>query len=501
MSENKFDNSTVLSKHEYETKKPQSFKRKRLIKVLATILIVALLGGLAAVSIKIKTPETSKSQEESSIELLSLEVDNVKEFTVKNNAETIEFVSGEGAYSWFIDGVDPGLTNSNEIYDLVGKGCKFFATEKIEDAKQDSAYGLQKPFLTLEITEKEKYVLLVGDLTANEDSRYVKLKGDEAVYVVPSYNFDSFEVTALSFASTSVVSGAELSEADENNQEVSKYFYSGLIQYFDECYAGGGSMDYSLKLKYNGNMGYKMVEPYNKDINPDSALEFLSIIKYGLTADGVYAYNQDNLKKYGLDNPIKIKITAADRYSVKLNIGKLQSDGYYPVTASGRIPVFKVKSSEFAFLFLDLDTYFSTHIISDSVSGFSKVQFSGSDTDSTYTFIKADEKDTTPKTKIDGKEIDFEQFRRLYKRVLGMASVELADGNEIPGDTVLRMVFDYEDEETEQKVLEIKKYTARKYLVYQSGDVYGIVTKTDVKNIINSAVAIKNGKEISDIEI
>lgn len=497
---NSLEESTVFSKPEYSEKPPLKLKTKRIISVCSVFLAIVIIAGAVFFATKLKTP-TTESSIDTSINIISEETDNIKSISVKTNSEKLTFYSGEDSYSWFIKGVDIDLTNSNEISSFISKCCSVSAEKELSET-DETKLGFKNPYLTVTVkSNKTCYTLIVGNLTANEDTRYVKLKETDSIYTVSTETLEHFNVNALSFASTSVVSGAELSEADEENEEISSYFNSGLLQYFDECSAGGGSMDYTIKLKNINGTSYKMVYPYNRNINSDSTVEFLSIIKYGLTADGVYSYNQENLSKYGLDNPIKLKITAADKYSVKLNIGSLQKDGCFPVTASGRKPVFKIKADEFDFLFVNIEDYFSKHIISDTVSEFSKVTVKCENVNSTYTFLKKDDDDTEPTTKLNGSEIEFEQFRRLYKRVLGMSSTDLITGNEKSGETVLTLSFEYSDLDLEKKVLTVKKYKARKYLVFQNNKAVAIVSKTDVTNIINSATAIANGKQISDIDI
>lgn len=500
---NIFENSTVFSKHEYQEKAPKNAKKKKIVSIISVFLAVILLAGGVFLVSKIKTPEESDSSFDTSFEIINIDKENLEQVSIKTKQNEILFYKGKGEYSWFIKGVDPDLTIANDIYDLVIKSANIFAIGETENSDEEKL-GFSSPFMEIAVKTKQNkddYTLTVGVLTANEDGRYVKLNNSEKVYIVDASTFDEFSVDKFSFASKSVLSGVELSEEDEEDEKISKYFSSGLIQYFDSCSVSGGDMEYNLKLKHIEGSIYEMISPYKKRINPDTTIEFLSFLKYGLTAEGVYSFNQDNLADYGLDNPIKVSVTAADKFSAKLNIGKLQADGFYPVTSSGRKQIFKVSATEFEFLKKDIKDYFSMYLISDTVSEFSKVEVKCDGVNSVYTFLKKDEKDTEPKTKLNGKEIEFEQFRRLYKRVLGMNSTELVNGKEKADETVLTLVFDYNDEKIEQKTLSFKKYTGRRYLVLQNKKAIGIVSKTDVMNVINSAKALSLGNQISDFEI
>lgn len=508
MNEN---NSTVLSEHKYDDAlKVKNGKKKRIIRILSAVLAVAVLSGGVFFAKKLKTPEKDDETADNSVTLVNAEDETVKSVLIKSQKETIEIIAGKNEYAWSIKGVNASLTDSNEIGTLVSDALNISADAEIENPDGDSRYGLSSPYLKIKVTAKEKndsgfsgYTLTVGGFTANKDGRYAKLDGKNSVYVISADTAEKFNVSKLSFASKSVVTAAEISEEEEKDEKLSKYFNSGLLQYFDECSASGGEMEYSLLIKRVKDTTYKMVKPYDREINPDSSVNFLSILKYGVTAEGVYSYGQSaaDIEKYGLRDPIKIKITSADKYSAKLNIGKCSADGYYAVTASDRLPIYKVAADEFDFLFDDINTYFSKNIISDAVNEFSTVKISADGISAEFSFLKEDEKDTTPETKLDGKEIDFEQFRRLYKRFLAMSTVESVNGSEKGRDTVLTAVFQYNDEDTEQKTLTVKKYTARKYLVSINGKPTGVITKTDVTNLINSLKTVKSGRTLSDTDL
>lgn len=510
MSENKQpinESSTVFAKREYKNKKVLSIKKRRAIKVICSLLAVIMLGGAVFWALKAQKPEQEVLYtEDNSASVVNVDMDSVKSVTVKSDSSTVKFLSGKDGSSWYIDGISASLTNSGTISNVISDATLLSAIDTTEQNK-NSDYGFNKPYAEVIVDCKKgneqgakDYSFTIGNLTADQESRYLKLSGDETIYLITSDTASNFIFKPQDFALTDVVDSVELSEEDAQNEETAAYFNSGLLAAFDRCTVSGKRAEYELQIDFVEGSTYEMKKPQKRKVTPDSVVNFLNILKYGLTAETVYSYNQDNAETYGLSNPITVSVTA-DKYSAKIYIGNRSDDGYYAVTSSKKAPIFKVAETELEFLFNDVSSYFSKNVFSESVDSFSSIEFSTEGTKLNLTFLEAESESETPRVFIGENEIEFEQYRRLYKRFLDF-SVSDEDASEVKtANTVFTAKFNFFDETKKSRIIEIKQYTARKYVVFVDSEPLTIIKKPVLNDLLNSLQNLKDGKEVSDIQL
>lgn len=503
MSENK-EFQSVLSKHEYTDKpnKPSAVKGL-IIKILAAVLVLALLvGGIVLVGKNLPSNEEETLGVDTSATVVNYNSSEIESVTVKSVNEKIKFLSGKDATGWYIDGISARLINSSTIAEIISDVSFLSATESFEK-KSGIDYGFNSPFaeiyvkLKKEAVKDEKdYTLKIGNLTANEESRYLEKSGDDTVFLIPADTADSFLIDPLNFASTDVVDSAELTEKD--SEKTAKYFNSGLLAFFDKCTVSGKRLENEIEITHIENEIYNMEKPKKGKVMPESVTNFLGILKYGLQADGIYAYDQTDAEKYGLNNPIKITVIA-DKFSAKVNIGKL-ADGFYAVTSSKKSPIFKVAEADFEFLFNDVDSYFSKNVFSENVDSFKSVTVKTEDLKTDLTFIKADSEKENPRVFNQDTELEFEQFRRFYKRFLNLKK-DVDTKGKTASKLVLAIKFEFFDSSRAGRKIEFKQYTARKFIVFVDNEPQTIIDKTTLNDILNSYENLKDGLIVNDIDL
>lgn len=405
--------STIFTKHVYETKKPakSGWTRRIVVCVVALVLCLAIIGSVILAD-KLLPGASSSSANNSGLEeetytVLSFEdivkdskvkIDGVEaevdtnidsvyfvngydQFTVKNyfvKAEKKETTSSSASSSttssnaktydyetrWYVDGIDKELTLSDSIADTIEdclnvKGFREMKNNFNSVEEYHEHFGMSDKLTAGVVVTfndgTEKLVISVGDALATGDSYYFMTSLSDTIYAVKTDYTEAYFTSTKSFADSTVIE--KIVKTDKN----SKYYNStGQLARFDKIRLsgevfGGKTYEFGLATGVSADyMPYKMTAPYKRPANDAFISNILKIASDGLEATVLYSYNttdKDN-KECGFDKPKCVIELTIDDYSFKLTIGGNREDGTDSMTAKveGKPQAYGIDPDDIAFL-------------------------------------------------------------------------------------------------------------------------------------------------------
>lgn len=218
-----------------------------------------------------------------------------------------------------------------------------------------SEYGIDEPASTVSVTysDDSSYTILLGNESPEGQGVYVKIEGDENVYLV-----DKTTVTS---------------------------FYFEKLQMFDKSL--GGDLDEITALTLSGTAYKNNIEirpnkttcypnPYMME-QPEYAVcdytktdSIISAIK-GCSATWVSAVEvtDDDIRKYGLDKPYKkVRIEDKEGGFVEIIAGSPDKDNkFYIMNTSGKI-IYQSDSDEIPWYSADVESFYTDNVFSCTVN-------------------------------------------------------------------------------------------------------------------------------------
>lgn len=478
-------------------------KHPMITKIVACLLVVALLGGALAAAIKFipETVEDGNSTnttisviETSENEVSSIEINNEKGKIVLN--AKLSEADGESVVEWSVEGVDSSLTSSNSISSVATNVLKLSATDKQAFSE---GFGFDKAPITVKVntkSEDKNYTITFGDSAPAELGIYCKISTDsENIYVIPNETVLALQCEATDFAVTTGYSGIPVTS------ETSSSISQGQIINFDYLTVSGEKWGKdALKVvlqddeSVNAFFAYKMLSP-RVHVADDTAVEGItSLFANGISSSGAYALSVDNdtLKKYRLDKPdfvVTLSI-AKKEYTLKLSI----IDENFVAMYDGEKPmIHKVPISSVSFVNTQVTDYYSNFIVLENLSGLTglKIEVVGGETydfDLKFTAGEDSSKDTY-EAFYGGKELDIQKFKDYYKILVSMSPVSYESKTGIKA--VTRITFKH-SANIPDTVLEFKAYSSLRYQVEVSGTPIGLVTKTFYDEFLTATKEIIN---------
>jgi len=524
--------STIFSDPAIHRRTAPEKKKGYLLKILAGVLAVAILGtGTWAVIEFIPEMEedvTSPYHEE--ITVKEIESDDFKTVTIKNDNGTTEFysltekatdssdssdTSSETAEvtKWYIKGVDKSFTSDSSIATFIGQFGNVTAVREITEITAADC-GLDKPTLTATAVCKDgtEYTLDIGKIGDNiSGARYGKFSDSDKIYLLTGGYVDSLaEVEPLLYDAT--VSTPAFEVPDGGEDYVAE---DGSLTTFDKLTVSGKNMSDEIVFKANNDkeiasmIGYVVTSPSMRIAQ--NAEYVLAIFKSGLSVDGAYAFDVSDkaLKKFGLDKP---DFTATlEILGKKMTYKfKLQKDGNCAVIADGAKVISKVSattdlsgegkvllSSLLEFSVTDFyASWISLYNIAD-ISDF-KVNVEGKD----YNFaIKANEDEEAEDNyiiKLNGKKIDCQSFQYLYQWFITMNCSDF-NVDDLDSDPDMTVKFSFNKKNYKDSVIEFRRSGATRYQYTVDGINMGKTTSAEINKFVKYLKKVAAGEIISEI--
>jgi len=280
-------------------------KRSKKIYLLLGILIVTSIATYAA-----KQYEEHKEKIKNSEEIImEIPRDSVKTLSWENESANLAFHKEE---KWLYDKDEVFPVDEEKINELLDVFEELKAAFIIEDVEDFGQYGLDDPICTINLSTDEKsYEILVGDYSIMDSQRYISI-GDGNVYLVkddPMNYFDAVLDDMIDHDETPLFS---------NN--VTKINFKGEENYnivYEED---------SVNTYNDDDVFFAQINGKNLPLDTTRVNSYLSKITHLNLIDYVtYNATDDELKKYGLDEP---ELTITVDYTSKDKDGKETSDTF-----------------------------------------------------------------------------------------------------------------------------------------------------------------------------
>lgn len=529
--------STVFSAPAEHKTVANNKKKKYLLKAIAGVLAVAILGGGTWAVIKF-IPE--KQDENANISLPNnqptalkeTQSDDMKTLTVKNELGTIKFYSkvekatDENTSSdttssqsevttWYIDGVDKSYISTSSVGNFVGQFGTIESVREIEGLSL-SECGLSKPTVTATAVLKngDKYTLTIGDVADSLTGNYYgKLSDSDKIFLLESGYVDELaNVTALDFDATVSTPAYEAPEgADDYLGE------DGTLAFFDKLTIRGKNFDSDVVFETNSNkelsnmLGYVVTSPSKRIA--ENAEYIVSIFKSGMSVDGAYAFgvSDANLKKYGLDKP---DFTATiDILGKKMTYKfKLQNDGNCAVVADGAKVISRVAAStdlsggEGKVVLSDLMEFTEIDFYASWISLYNIADlknFNVTANGKEYSFSIKENTDTESEDsfiiKVNGKQIDCSSFQYLYQYFISMSCSDYTvEALNSKPEVTIEFVFNKKN--YKNSTIEFRRSGASRYQYTVDGIDMGKTTSAAINKFVKYLEKVAAG-EILESEI
>lgn len=272
-------------------------RSKRLI-----VLVCVLCAACAATFGVLRYEEYQEKIQNSDQIILEIDGDSVQALSWAYQDETLSFHK-DG--TWLYDGDEAFPVDEEKINERLELFREFGVAFIIEDVEDYGQYGLDKPICTITLkTEDETYEILLGDYSKMDSQRYVSI-GDGNAYLVKNDPLDYFEAVLR-----------DMIDHDEapGSGEVSSLQFSGTENY-SILYEEESGNSYRAEDVYFAQLGGKSLP-----LDSDRVKSYLRNLQYlGLTDYVTYNATQEELERYGLDDP---ELTITAEYPIETEEGE-----------------------------------------------------------------------------------------------------------------------------------------------------------------------------------
>lgn len=475
-------------------------KKKVLPKILASVLVLVLLIGSTVAVINLipvlKDEADSSSLSDGSIEVMSLESDDISSVKVENSIGVTEFY-GETENSeetetttWKIKGLDGRVTSSFAISTVVGYVGEINAKRTVTQKTAEEC-GLNDPAVRVEVSpkEKESYTLILGGKSPDNMGYYLKIEGKDEIFLVNDELYEALNFQLLDFANTDTISGFV-----NEDGELDDYFSSGALANFDRLTFKGGKFGNGFEITANTDSviseyyGYVVKNPTRL---ADNYSAVLTMYQDGILVDGAYSFDvtAGSLSKFGLNDP-DLETTMYIKDKAITYKFALQEDGYYAVVGNDSKLIHKVSPLSLEGV---VDTkpedYYSKVVFITSIDNLDRFNITAKGKEYNFTVTVNETEDEDGETQksyditLNGEKIKTEDFQTFYEECISLEYKEFNTENTAEEPT---LVFDVTLKGGAKTKIEFISVSATRYNCRVDGVNLGKVTATSVNSIIKS---------------
>ena len=164
--------------------------------ILATVVLLALVGTLYWSDHRKPNEDTAKASTDTSPAILKLDSGTITKVELKNKDAEPLVLDKNASGIWQISQPKPMAADqtavSNALSTLSSLNSERLVEDKASDVKQ---FGLDPPAVEVDVTEKDNKMqkLLMGDATPTGNAIYAMLAGDPRLFTMPSYEKTSID--------------------------------------------------------------------------------------------------------------------------------------------------------------------------------------------------------------------------------------------------------------------------------------------------------------------
>ncbi len=509
------EESTIFTKKQEEQPKKQSTGKQKRTRLLALLILVAVLIACSLLAVFYLVPADKEETETSSTPtvnaLKDVALEDMQKVVVKNKEGTMVFTSKKvqtvddvtsektTKTEWTLQGYDKKLMAESSVNAAVDSVANLNAMREMEDLSLD--YGLDKPVVTVSITlyDKTEYQVFVGDMSPDSSGYYVRLSDSKKVYLVAAGSVLNFDTTPEKMANTSIVPVTVL---DENTKTADKKYYDdeGNLSTFDSIVLNGKkySQKATILPQEESEMAPYLLDlgSYRRYADEETVNEMFGIAVDGLVAIDTYQLNPSSadIRKYGLNKPeadITIRY-GSTTIGLKATLYDKDQD-YYAVMIAGRDAIYAVTADALSMLSYSLEDFHNPLVFLEYVKDFRTIAIHTPKQE--YHFqLSYDEVDEELTVSEHGAPVDEELFTSYYEHLVSLQPV--AQKSYLGGKADFKAVLTYAEGGKGKRTIELIKQTDRRYLVKLDGIEMGLVNSTVYDHLVQYVQYVMDEKGI-----
>lgn len=501
---------------EHRKKAGDAHKKKRLLSVIAACLaVVVLVGGTLAVIKLIPEKETEDSADytDETIQVLELEEDAVSAVTMTNSKGSFKLVpvrtetetdtdsedSTDAAITttWTVEGTDQKYTSSSAIQDKVSSVISLTAISEIT-GKTAEQCGFNDPLYTavIELADAENRTVEVGTASGDGLGNYLRVSGDDKIYLVEASALAELEFELLDLADTTAIPGITVTDdmADYTGDD-------GALTTFDTITLTGSNFAKPLVISAKNDdsaisqyFNYTITSPQKRIA--DNVDDLFNMFTNGLSVSGAYAFDVSaaSLKAVGLDAPYLTASVKIGNTTATFKIAKVD-DEYCAVVTDDSYMIRKVAASNLTFLDYDAESFYSNMVFLENIMDLSELTLTAGEESYTFGIAYDEEAESDSQFTIthNGEQITAGFFQNFYQDFVGMT---FADYNTDSAVTAMDMTITVKFLDGHTESVALAKDTATKYACFVNGERMGRVSSTDYNRLLKDIRNVSQNKDI-----
>lgn len=471
--------------------------------IVIGLVVIALLAAVMLLLLKAPAKDTdAKGKGEKDVfYLLEHDIDEVSHISVKNEKGAYEVKQEEGGF--MISDIPAELVNTEYLQLLLDEAGRIAVQEKVSDDPDDlSVYGLDKPKATVDIdyTDNTKAQLLLGQEEPLSDGVYIRLSGDDSVYLMPRShtirftmpveNFIQYEITPTRKLDSAL---AVVRDADFGGTALTEPI---VIRWVDE--------KNKAQMREAASFGvstHLIRSPGLHELDQAAGNEiFQSML--GIVSEGIVDYNCDDetLAGYGFDRPyltadftiINGKDAGPEEYHLKL---VKRDDGSLIMTCNDNRVIYKIL--DVAFTKVSYEKLVMRWFLTPFITDLAKMTVTTPQSRMEFIFRGDNNRDLA--VSLDGKKLDIEEFRSYYRLVTSACN----DGNprtdaKPKSGPVFTVEYAYKDTKKPDDVMKIYEKDDRSVLVEVNGVIEFTMKKSYLERVLQAEKSIKGGTAVEE---
>lgn len=441
--------------------------------LIALACVIVLAGSLAAIVLLIpKTPsEENSSSGTSSYELYRQSTAAVDHVDIENEHGSLT-VQTTGTDAWTVVGLERFTLQTDVLKAVITNAAAPVAADKVGDNITDLVqYGLDNPVCkaTAVFTDGSSKTFEVGGKVPGANNYYVRMAGENTVYVMSNYKLSYFLRDKTEFVS------AQITPTSESGLTLDSANFSGTCR--EEPIVIKRATDEEVAadptLKYNV---YRVVSPHEGGVDFDRGGKFVQYVN-GMVGNGIVAINPtaEDFAKYGLDNPYSVvEYSTVDGQNIKLSFGRTAAgdeEGVRYIYRDGVSLIYKMNTSDVSWAEVTEQQMISPLYFSPGIDDIGEIHVTSQGQD--YAFVLAEGDDDGMNITCNGEKVDTANFRKLLNLMISLPAEEVADvtsESQTNGEKLLTLKYKLAESDYDVEISLIDAGNRRAY-ISKNGDI------------------------------
>lgn len=485
--------------------------KKKTVKLVSAVVVLGVVcGAYAGVNSYVASQEAKeKEEEDTSVDLVSLEADDITAVAFTADTDSVEFDKKDDTWT---EKADANFPVNQDTVDSAVKGvASLTADQEIADVEDLSQYDLDTPQNEITLTTADGDTTLQVGMQNSNNQYYVKKSDDDKnVYLVSSTSIEPFMGTLYDFAESGTF--PSVTSATITDVKVDKEDGYELTEDPDSLFwmvSNGKNEEKADTTKANevtaavGNLAYDKFVDYN--CTDDSKYGFndpyaVITVKYSEeeatdeTADEEPADSdaEESTKSEDADasdSSEKEAETKTVEKTLTIYLGdETGSDRYIKVNDSKEVYTITTDSLT-TILDATVSDFYNLTVSYVAATNLDSLEVQSADGDHTITVIREttkddsdDKKETTETSyKLDGEELDESTFLSFYNKLINMSAQKRLDEEYTP-ETDPAYTFILKDTSGNETTVKYYEYDTNFYAAVVDDKVY-LVNKMNVKEL------------------